>query len=110
MQKISLKEQSLRANKSGKPGSIVGKLKGMGSGVVPLSVTINRVKCQQVGQLTMTAGSGRFTTKSPKLPVRLTFSSNGASRTLNMKSSGARRVVSAARIQLMCRTVVGSLK
>jgi subtilisin family serine protease len=110
VQKISLKEQSVRANKSGKPGSIVGKLKGKGSGVVPLSVTINRVKCQQVGQLTMTAGSGRFTTKSPQLPVRLTFSSNGASRTLNMKSSGARRVVSAARIQLMCRTVVGSLK
>lgn len=110
VQKISLKEQSTRSNTRNKPGSVVGKIRGTGSGVVPLSITINRVPCQQVGQLTMTAGSGRFTTKLPKLPVRLTFSSNGASRTLNMKSSGARQVVSAARIQLMCRTVVGSLK
>ena len=108
--KISLREQTKRRKSKILASALIGSLQGSGSGTVPVNVTINRTQCQQTAQVSMKNGSAQFTAKLPKIPVRLTFSSSSASRTLRMKSMTSRQFLSASRIQQMCRTVINGLK
>lgn len=110
VKKITLREQTKRRGSRTPSSALVGSLKGEGSGVVPVTVTINRTQCQQSAQVTMKDGAARFTGQLPKVAVRLTFSSSGASRTLRMKSATSRKFLSASRLQQICRTVVNGLK